>query len=144
MVGMRLLKADPHHRGDIAPVGCSAVSALDVDGYLREIAPVPRAALQTLRDTLLTLLPDGEECMSYAMPCVKVKGKAIAGYAAFARHNSYFPHSGRVLPELAEADPQLLRGLTWSTGTLRFGPSETLPEALVARLVAIRRRHLGV
>jgi uncharacterized protein YdhG (YjbR/CyaY superfamily) len=120
------------------------VSAADVDAYLAGVAEAQRAALAVLRATLIDLVPDGEECMSYAMPCVKVSGKAIAGYAAFTRHNSYFPHSGRVLPELAATSPDALTGYDWEGGTLRFGPTSVLPESLVAHLVRIRRLHLNL
>ncbi len=120
------------------------MSAPHVDAYLAGVPEAQRAALTALRATLTHLIPDGEECMSYAMPCVKVRGKAIAGYAAFTRHNSYFPHSGRVLSELATTDPEALAGYDWDTGTLRFGPTSVLPEPLIAELVAIRRRHLNL
>lgn len=117
------------------------VTAADVDAYLAAVAPVQRASLTALRAMLLRLVPDGEECLSYAMPCLKVRGRAIAGYAAFRRHNSYFPHSGRVLAELAAIHPDALAGFDWDTGTLRFGIDALLPEPLVVELVAIRRRH---
>lgn len=74
------------------------------------------------------------------MPAIKVEGKAVAGYAHFKNHCSYFPHSGSVLPELADE----LEAYEWSKGTLRFPVDEPLRQDLVARLVAVRMEQLGL
>ena len=66
-------------------------------------------------------------------------GKVVAGFAAFKNHLSYFPHSGSVLPELADD----LVGYTASKGTLQFEVDTPLPKALVKKLIAARRRQLG-
>jgi uncharacterized protein YdhG (YjbR/CyaY superfamily) len=67
-----------------------------------------------------------------------VDGKAIAGFAAFTIHLSYFPHSGTVLPELGEA----VAGYKGSKGTLQFAVDTPLPRALVEQLIAVRLRQL--
>lgn len=113
---------------------------MTVDGYL-DAAPEPqRSTLVALRETLRALLPDAEETISYSMPAFKLGGKAVAGYAYFKGHCSYFPHSGQVLPELTEE----LGDYEWAKGTLRFPIDEPLPEWLVRRLVETRRRQLGI
>lgn len=113
---------------------------MTVDEYL-EAAPEPhRTTLTALRATLRGLLPDATEELSYGMPAFKVSGKAIAGYAHFKGHCSYFPHSGTVLPELAGQ----LGDFDWDKGTLRFPPDRQLPDDLVERLVATRMRQLGM
>jgi uncharacterized protein YdhG (YjbR/CyaY superfamily) len=113
---------------------------MTVDEYL-DSAPEPhRAALLELRAALRRLLPEAEECLSYGVPAFKVAGKAVAGYAYFKNHCSYFPHSGSVLPELTDDE---LAGYEWSKGTLKFPPGEPLPESLVARLVEVRLEQLG-
>ena len=72
--------------------------------------------------------------MSYGMPAFKVGGRSVAGYAYFKNHCSYFPHSGSVLPGLADQ----LGGYEWSKGTLRFPIDKPLPKSLVRRLVDAR------
>jgi uncharacterized protein YdhG (YjbR/CyaY superfamily) len=62
-----------------------------------------RSTLSRLRQTILDVAPDAEQCTSYGVPAFKVHGKAIAGFAAFKNHLSYLPHSGSVFPELADA-----------------------------------------
>ena len=112
-----------------------------IDAYLAELDPLKRATLQTVRDRIRKVIPEAEECISYGMPAFRQGDKVLAGFGAFARHLSYFPHSGQVLPVLAEK----LTGYDWSTGTLRFAIDEPLPSELVAELIRVRRfQALGV
>ena len=111
-----------------------------VDDYLEQAPEPHRSTLATLRATLREILPQAEETISYNMPAFKVKGKAVAGYAHFKDHCSYFPHSGTVLPELSEE----LADYQWSKGTLQFPIAKSLPEALVRRLVEVRLKQLGL
>ena len=96
-------------------------------------------SLQTLRRQVLEIVPAGEEVISYAMPCVKLSGKAIAGYAAFKKHIGYFPHSGSIVPQLAIE----LEGRKQTTGGFQFGLGEVLPDDLVAKLVGLRLKELS-
>ena len=73
------------------------------------------------------------------VPAFKVEGKAIAGYAYFKNHCSYFPHSGSALRELADE----LDSYDWSPGTLKFPVDHPLPKSLVTRLVEVRLDQLG-
>jgi len=112
---------------------------LTVDEYIDGVPEPHRGSLVSLRETLRAILPDATEAISYGIPVFKVNGKAIAGYAAFKNHCSYFPHSGSVLPAVAGE----LESYDWEAGTLRFPPDEPLPPALVDRLVATRLQQLG-
>lgn len=67
------------------------------------------------------------------MPAFR-RGPVIAGFAAFARHCSYFPFSGATLGTLGEA----LRGWERTKSALHFTPDRPLPAALVRRLVEAR------
>ena len=113
---------------------------MTVDEYL-DGAPEPhRATLAQLRATLRELLPSAVESVSYGMPAFELGGKAIAGYAYFKNHCSYFPHSGSVLSAVAGE----LEGYDWSKGTLRFPVDEPLPKTLVGRLVRVRLEQVGL
>ena len=111
---------------------------MTVDAYL-DGAPEPqRSTLIQLRSTLREILPDATEELSYGVPAFKVNGKPVAGYAYFAGHCSYFPHSGSVLADFAtELEPY-----DWSKGTLRFPIDHTLPRSLVTQLVQARLTQL--
>ncbi|HEY0831889.1 MAG TPA: DUF1801 domain-containing protein, partial [Candidatus Dormibacteraeota bacterium] len=93
-----------------------------------------RSTLQTLRWTILAIIPDAEECISYRMPAFRINGKVIAGFAAFKNHLSYLPHSGSVLGQL----PDDLAGYKSTEGSLHFPIDKALPRALVKKLIAKR------
>ena len=111
-----------------------------VDDYLAGAPEPQRTTLMALRATLREILPEAEEELSYGVPAFKVGGKAVAGYAFFTHHCSYFPHSGSVLPELADE----LTDYRWSKGTLQFPVDTPLPPVMVRRLVAARLQQLGL
>ena len=113
------------------------VSADEVDEYINALDEPKRTTLSQLRQTILAVLPQAAQGLSYGVPAFKVRGKTIAGFAAFKRHLSYLPHSGSVFPELAEE----LRGYQTSTGTLRFPVDEPLPRGIVEKLIAVRLRQ---
>jgi uncharacterized protein YdhG (YjbR/CyaY superfamily) len=114
------------------------VSQAEIDDYLAGLDEPKRSTLQDLRRTILAIIPDAEQGISYGMPAFKVRGKAVAGFAAFKHHLSYFPHSGTVLPEL----PEEVAGYGGSTGTLQFAVDTPLPRALVEKLIAVRLGEL--
>jgi uncharacterized protein YdhG (YjbR/CyaY superfamily) len=70
------------------------MSAEDVDDYLSGIAEPKRGTLESLRQTILEIVPDAEQVISYRVPAFRVQGKTIAGFAAFKNHLSYLPFSG--------------------------------------------------
>lgn len=72
------------------------MSADEIDDYLDGLDGPKRSTLSRLRPGILSVVPDAEQCMSYALPGFKVDGKTIAGFAAFKDHLSYMPHSGSV------------------------------------------------
>jgi uncharacterized protein YdhG (YjbR/CyaY superfamily) len=110
------------------------VSAQEVDQYLESLDEPKRTTLARLRDTILDILPEADQGISYGVPAFKVRGKTIAGFAAFKNHLSYLPHSGSVFPELSDE----LTGYSASSGALRFGIDEPLPVPLVEKLIAVR------
>ena len=113
------------------------MTTAEVESYLGSLDEPKQATLRALRDSILRNLPDATEGISYGMPAFRVEGQVIAGFAAFKRHLSYFPHSGSVLSEITH---ELRPGAT-STGTLRFPIDQPLPDDLVAELIAIRLRQ---
>ena len=106
----------------------------EIDDYLRTLDEPKRETLTDLRDTIVTILPDVEQGLSYGFPAFRLDGKTIAGFAAFKNHLSYLPHSGSVIAQL----PTETAGYTKTKGTLHFPVDEPLPEALVRKLLDVR------
>ena len=110
------------------------MTAQEIDRYLDGLEEPKRTTLASLRETILDILPEADQGISYGLPAFKVRGKVIAGFAAFKNHLSYLPHSGSVFAELADE----LEGYSTSSGALRFGIDEPLPVPLVEKLIAVR------
>jgi uncharacterized protein YdhG (YjbR/CyaY superfamily) len=110
------------------------VSAEEVDEYLRGVGEPKRSTLQTLRRTILEIVPDAEEVISYRVPAFRLRGATIAGFAAFKDHLSYLPFSGSILPQLGDE----LEGYTMTKGALHFPVDRPLPKSLVKKLIALR------
>jgi uncharacterized protein YdhG (YjbR/CyaY superfamily) len=110
------------------------VSKNEIDRYLSTVDEPKKATLIELRDTIVALLPDAEQCISYGMPAFKLRGKTIAGFAAFKSHLSYLPHSGSVIAQLAKETERY----TKTKGSLHFPVDEPLPKQLVKKLLDVR------
>jgi uncharacterized protein YdhG (YjbR/CyaY superfamily) len=115
------------------------MSAEDVDAYLRGVEEPKRSTLQALRRTILELIPEAEEVISYRVPAFRVQDKTVAGFAAFQNHLSYLPFSGSVLAQLADE----LRGYTMTKSALHFPIDEPLPKTLVQKLITVRLQEAG-
>jgi uncharacterized protein YdhG (YjbR/CyaY superfamily) len=113
------------------------VSTSDVDAYLASLEEPKRSTLKALRVTILEIVPEAEQCISYNLPAFRINGKVVAGFAAFKNHLSYLPHSGSVFPELRDE----LARFTTSTGALQFPIDRSLPKTLVRKLIRVRMRQ---
>jgi uncharacterized protein YdhG (YjbR/CyaY superfamily) len=116
------------------------MATADVDRYLAELDEPKRGTLEALREAILEIVPDADQVIAYGSPAFTVGGTAVAGFAAFANHLSYLPHSGTVLATLADE----VAGYRTSKGALRFAIDEPLPGPFVRRLVTARMRELGL
>lgn len=111
----------------------------EVDEYLAGLDPEQRDTLEAVRRSILAVVPDAEQCISYGAPAFRVEGKLVAGFSAAKHHLSYLPHSGTVLAGLGDE----LSGYRASKGALAFDVGEPLPDQIVATLVQARFRELG-
>ena len=110
------------------------MSAEEVDEYLRGLDEPKRSTLQALRRTILEIVPDAEQVISYRVPAFRVRGKTVAGFAAFKDHLSYLPFSGSILGQLADE----LKGYTMTKSALHFPVDRPLPKTVVKKLIAVR------
>lgn len=152
-----ILKGGGNHRATL-PVGTlifsgapmaarrlPKVSAEEVDEYLQGVDEPKRSTLQALRRTILEIVPEAEQVISYRVPAFRVAGKTVAGFAAFRDHLSYLPFSGSILPQLSDQ----LEGYTMTKSALHFPVDRPLPKTLVKTLITVRldeirrARHSG-
>jgi uncharacterized protein YdhG (YjbR/CyaY superfamily) len=124
--------ASGHLRGVAGSTG-------EVDEYLRGVQEPGRRTLRTLQRTILEIIPDAEQVISYGVPAFRARGETVAGFAAFKNHLSYLPFSGSVLSQLADE----LDGYATTKGSLHFPVDRPLPKALVEKLIAVRLAQVG-
>ena len=115
------------------------MTADEADVYVADLDEPKRSTLDQFRQTILSIVPDAEQGLSYGAPAFKLGGKAVAGFSASKSHLSYLPHSGTVLESL---DPGLLADYEFSKGALKFPVDEPLPKSLVEQLIAVRRQEI--
>lgn len=108
-----------------------------IDAYLAATDEPARSTLAAVRRSVRALLPEAEEVISYGVCAFRLRGETVAGFGAFARHCSYFPFSGSVLPALADR----LEGYRRTKSALHFAHDSALPTEVVQLLVETRLRE---
>lgn len=102
--------------------------------HLRGFPPPQRAALEAVRATIRSVLPQAVEGLAWGMPTFRIDGEAVVCYEGFRRHNSLFPMSGTVVAELGDA----LAGFDVTKGTIHFPLETPFPARLLRRVIALR------
>ena len=110
-----------------------------VDEYLATVSDDQHAALEKLRKTIRSIVPQAEECISYGLPTFQLAGKKLVAFGAGANHCAFYPLSSTTV----EAFKDDLRDFATSKGTIRFQPEKPLPVALVRKLVKARIAENG-
>ena len=107
--------------------------ARDVDDYLSRLPADSRSALEKLRRTIKSIVPDAVEVISYQIPTFKYRDRMLVSYAAFSEHCSFFPGAAPI-----KAHQSDLKSYQTSKGTIRFFSTKPLPATLVRKLVKTR------
>jgi uncharacterized protein YdhG (YjbR/CyaY superfamily) len=111
-----------------------------VDAYMAALPDDRRAVMEALRRTIKAAAPGANETIAYQMPALRSHGgQFLVSYAAYKAHYSLFPASGAVVEALGEELAPYLAG----KGTIRFPADQSLPLALVTRIVQARIAEHG-
>jgi uncharacterized protein YdhG (YjbR/CyaY superfamily) len=106
---------------------------VSVEEYLASVPDDARMALESLRRTIRSVVPDAEEVISYGIPTFRQQGGLVA-FGAAKGHCGFYVMSTAVM----EAHRGEMEGFSTAKGTVRFTPDKPLPEALVKKLVLAR------
>ncbi len=109
-----------------------------VTDYLATVDAARRPALERVVARAHTLVPGLTESMAYGMPVLVYRGKSLLSAMAAKGHLALYPHSGAVVG-LVAAD---LPGFGLSTGTIRFQADQPIPDAVLDRVIQLRRQHI--
>jgi len=107
--------------------------ATTIDEYLALQTEPVRAALEKLRQTIKSVVPDAEEAISYQIPAFKYNGMLV-GFAAFEKHCSFFVMNP-IFTELFKED---LKAFKTSKGTIQFTLDKPIPTTLIKKIVKAR------
>jgi uncharacterized protein YdhG (YjbR/CyaY superfamily) len=105
-----------------------------VDKYLARLPVDQRDALERLRRTIASVVPDAEEAIRFGVPAFRYNNRPLVSMGASKQHLSLFIMYGEVLRTYQDD----LRPYDTSNTVIRFVPDKPLPEALVKKLVRAR------
>ena len=114
-----------------------AKKATTIDEYLTEIHPGFRAELERIRSLVTELVPSVDEAMSYGMPTLKYKDRALVYFTASKKHMSLYPSSWTI-----EEFQGRLSDYGTSEHAIRFTLEKPLPSELIADLVRFHVRQI--
>jgi uncharacterized protein YdhG (YjbR/CyaY superfamily) len=111
--------------------------AKTVEEYLSALDPACRAELERIRALVKQLVPDSEETISYGMPTLKYKNRALVYFTASKKHMSFYPSSWAI----EELRGQLKEYKT-TENAIQFTLDKPLPGRLLEDLVRIHVRDI--
>lgn len=101
-----------------------------VDEYIKNYPKEVQEILEKLRKIAKEIVPEAEETISYGIPTIKLNGKYVIYFAAFAKHIGVYP--------ILKAEDSLLKEIApfvKGKGTLQFPLDKPFPYDLFKKLV---------
>ena len=117
------------------------MSDAEIDEYLAQLDEPKRSTLEHVRRSIVRVIPEAEQGLSYGVPVFRIGGTPVAGFSAAKNWLSYLSHSGEILSTMSDDD---LAGLSASKGALKFPIDQPLPDLLVRKLIEARRAEAQV
>jgi len=110
-----------------------------IDERLAEIAdPDQRKALEHVRSLMHSLISEAEEVISYGIPALKYKGRAVGGFDAFSRHLSYFPWGSEAIKPCRNE----LADFEMTKSSIHFTPDHMIPDGVLKKLIQFKIREI--
>ncbi|HCX85899.1 MAG TPA: hypothetical protein DHV14_12350 [Micrococcales bacterium] len=113
-----------------------------VDDYLAGLDEADAAAIGHVYAIARELAPDAEQGLGYGMPALTWRGKPLVSVMRAKKHIGLYPFSGTVVATVA-ADLAGLPGVTSEKGTIRFQPSDPLPDGVLRDLLSARLAQIA-
>jgi uncharacterized protein YdhG (YjbR/CyaY superfamily) len=111
--------------------------ATSIDEYLDGINPVFRPELERIRALVTELVPSVEESMSYSMPTLKYRNRALVYFTVSKKHMSLYPSSWAI-----EEFKDRLADYRTSEHAIQFTLEKPLPSELIEDLVRFHAREI--
>ncbi|MGH8957811.1 MAG: iron chaperone [Acidimicrobiia bacterium] len=108
--------------------------ASEVDAYLHSVPEPHRLAIEKLRHTIRSILPEAEEVISYGIPMFRQGGHGVVAYNATKAGVTLQVMSGTLLDDHHEELAKYKR----AKGSVQFRSDQSLPVGLIKKLVKER------
>jgi uncharacterized protein YdhG (YjbR/CyaY superfamily) len=115
-----------------------AKSNTPIDEALSKLPADQRAALGSLREVILSVMPDAEQVISYGVPMFKRNGKGVIAMSAKRDYCSLHLMSPPLAKAMEGELKKYLKGVT-----LHFKPDTPLPASLVKKIVKARLKEMS-
>ena len=93
-----------------------------------------RKMMLAIRKSILEIVPDAQEVVSYGMPAFKYQGNVVAGILNNSNYVGYYPFSGSVLSVLKKE----LRNYTQTKSALHVPLDKGISKSLIKKLIQVR------
>ena len=106
--------------------------ATTVKDYILQVPSAQRKQFVEFHELILSSVPEGESCISYSMPAVKLHG-IVVYYANWEKHMAIYP-----MPSALKVFASSLSAFVTSKSTIQFPHGKSLPKKLIKDIVKFR------
>ena len=106
-----------------------------ITDYILGFPPETQEKLNQMRDTILEILPDSTEMISYGIPTFFLKGNVVH-FAGYKSHIGFYPGADGIEAFMSELSAYKL-----SKGTVQFPLDQPLPLELVRKITTYRKEQ---
>jgi uncharacterized protein YdhG (YjbR/CyaY superfamily) len=110
-----------------------------VDEYIASQPEAVHGLLGRVRNAIRKAVPGAQEAISYNIPVYTLQGGPVLFFAAWKRHYSLYPASGRLVAAFEDD----LKPYEVAKGTIRFPLSQPVPVKLIGRLAKFRAKEIA-
>lgn len=109
-----------------------------VSEYVSSLTGAEQATIRRMYDQILGIIPEAEQGVSYGMPCLKYKGKAVVSIMVTKKFLSLYPFSAvkKLGLDLSEFET--------TSGSVHFSVDHPIPDQLLRKIVAGRLRQIAI
>ncbi|MEU1971068.1 DUF1801 domain-containing protein [Microbacterium sp. NPDC019599] len=112
-----------------------------VDDYLNELDPADRGVVARVYEIAREEAPDAEQGTGYGMPALVYRGKPLVSVKRTQKHIGIYPFSPDAVSAVADA-VRAVPNTGLDKGTIRFQPTDPLPDDLVRALILARKQQI--
>lgn len=109
-----------------------------IDDYLTGLSGAQKATIEHMYGVVRKVVPDTTEGFSYAMPCLKYRGKALVAIIANKNFLSLYPFGSIEKLGIELPDFEL------TSGSIHFTSDKPIPDDLLKAIVEARKRQISI